>query len=138
MGPMELRKHPTSQEKVRRWAARFVTRNYHDQHPGSVTQMVQQLQWETLQVRRVKIRLVLLYKIQQGLVSIPAETYLVPSDTRTRGEHKFRPPNVRKDIYKYSFFPRTIPQWNCLPKALVDSKTVDAFKHGLKDLNSPP
>jgi hypothetical protein len=37
----------------------FVTRNYHDRHPGSVTQMVQQLQWETLQVRRVKIRLVL-------------------------------------------------------------------------------
>jgi hypothetical protein len=55
---------------------------------------------ETLQVRRVKIRLVLLYKIQQGLVAIPAETYLVPGDTRTRGEHKFRPPNVRKDIYQ--------------------------------------
>jgi hypothetical protein len=45
--------------------------------------MVQQLQWEPLQVRRVKIRLVLLYKIQQGLVAIPAETYLVPGDTRT-------------------------------------------------------
>ena len=59
-------------EKVQRRAARFVTRNYHDRHPGSVTQMVQQLQWETLQVRRVKIRLVLLYKIQQGLVAIPA------------------------------------------------------------------
>ena len=59
-------------EKVQRRAARFVTRNYHDRHPGSVTQMVQQLQWEPLQVRRVKIRLVLLYKIQQGLVAIPA------------------------------------------------------------------
>jgi hypothetical protein len=42
----------------------------------------------------VKIRLVLLYKIQHGLVAIPAENYLVPGDTRTRGEHKFRPPNV--------------------------------------------
>jgi hypothetical protein len=47
-------------EKVQR----FVTRNYHDRHPGSVTQMVQQLQWEPLRVRRVKIKLVLLYKIQ--------------------------------------------------------------------------
>ena len=93
-------------EKVQRQAARFVTRNYHDRHPGSVTQMVQQLQWEPLQVRRVKIRLVLLHKIQHGLVAIPAETYLVPGDTRTRGEHKFRPPSVRKDVYKYSFFPR--------------------------------
>jgi hypothetical protein len=52
-----------------------------DRHPGSVTQMVQQLQWEPLQVRRVKIRLVLLYKIQHGLVAIPAETYLVPTHT---------------------------------------------------------
>jgi hypothetical protein len=58
--------------------------------------MVQQLQWEPLQVRRVKIRLVLLYKIQHGLVA---------GDTRTRGENKFCPPNVRKDVYKYSFFP---------------------------------
>ena len=32
-------------EKVQRRAARFVTRNYHDRHPASVTQMVQQLQW---------------------------------------------------------------------------------------------
>ena len=36
-------------EKVQRRAARFVTRNYHDRHPGSVTQMVQQLQLEPLQ-----------------------------------------------------------------------------------------
>jgi hypothetical protein len=66
--------------------------------------MVQQLQWEPLQVRvrRVKIRLVHLYKIQHGLVAIPAETYLVAGDTRTREEHEFRPPNVRKDVYKYS------------------------------------
>jgi hypothetical protein len=49
--------------------------------------------------------------IQHGLVAIPAETYLVPGDTRTRGEHKFRPPNVRNDVYKYSFFPRTIHWW---------------------------
>jgi hypothetical protein len=49
--------------------------------------MVQQLQWEPLQISRVKIRLVLLYKIQHGLVAIPAETYLVPGDTRTH--HQF-------------------------------------------------
>ncbi len=36
--------------------------------------------------------------------------------------------------YKHSFFLRTISQWNCLLKALVDSETVDAFRHGLKDL----
>ncbi len=38
--------------------------------------------------------------------------------------------------YKYSFFPQTISQWNILP--LVYSETVDSFKHGWKDPNSPP
>ncbi len=31
--------------------------------------------------------------------------------------------------------PRTISQGNCLPKALVDNETVDAFKHDLRDPN---
>ncbi len=39
---------------------------------------------------------------------------------------------------KYTFFSRTIWQWNCLPKAVVDSEDVDAFKYGLSDLNIPP
>jgi hypothetical protein len=43
-------------EKVQRRAARFTTKNYTDRQPGSVTQMVTQLGWEPLQVRRVKIR----------------------------------------------------------------------------------
>jgi hypothetical protein len=51
------------------------------------------------------------------LVAIPAETYLVPGDTRTRGEHKFCPPNVRKEVYKYSFFPRTIGDWTHVEQA---------------------
>ena len=119
--------------KLRKYKARFVTRNYHDRHPGSMTQMVQQLQWEPLQVRRVKIRLVL-YKIQHGLVAIQAETCLVAGDTRTRGEHKFRPPNVRKDVYKYSFFPRTIGDWNRLPPYVACATSLEGFKNQLDTL----
>jgi hypothetical protein len=33
--------------------------------------------WEPFQVRRVKIRLLLLFKIQYNLVAIPAEAYLL-------------------------------------------------------------
>jgi hypothetical protein len=47
-------------EKVQRRAERFANRNYHDWHPSSVTQMIQDLNWEPLQIRRLKIRLVLL------------------------------------------------------------------------------
>jgi hypothetical protein len=96
--------------------------------------MVQQLQLEPLQVRRVKIRLILLYRIQHGLVAIPAETYLVAGDTRTRGEHKFRPPNVGKDVYKYSLFPRTIGDWNRLPPQVACASSLEGFKKQLDTL----
>ncbi len=39
--------------------------------------------------------------------------------------------------YQGSHIPvEPISPWNCLPKALVDSETIDASKHGLKDLYS--
>jgi hypothetical protein len=63
-------------EKVQRRAARCTTKNYTDRQPGSVTQMVTQHGWEPLQVRRVKICLLLLFKTQHNLVAIPAEAYL--------------------------------------------------------------
>lgn len=72
-------------EKVLRGAARFATKNYHDRHPGSFTQMIQDLHWEPLQTRRrMKIRLVLLYKIKHALMAIPADPYLTSSNSRTR------------------------------------------------------
>jgi hypothetical protein len=89
-------------EKVQRRATRFTTKNYTERQPGSVTQMVTQLGWEPLQVRRVKIRLLLLFKIQYNLVAIPAEAYLLPSDSRTRAE----------------YLPDSVNQEGCLPKLL--------------------
>ena len=123
-------------EKVQRRAARFTTRNYTDRQPGSVTQMVKNLNWEPLQVRRIKIRLVLLFKIQHNLVAIPADAYLIPSDSRTRGENTFRVPTTRKDVYRHSFFPSTIRDWNALPAAATTASSLEAFKGVLGDIPS--
>jgi hypothetical protein len=46
-------------------------------------------------------RLLLLFKIQHNLVAIPAEAYLLPSDSRTRGQNTFRIPSTWKDVYRY-------------------------------------
>ena len=108
----------------------------HNRQPGSVTQMVSQLGWEPLQVRRVKIRLLLLFKIQHNQVAIPAEAYLLPSDSRTRGQNTFRIPSTRKDIYRNSFFPRSIRQWNNLPSAATTASSVEEFRDTLGNL--PP
>jgi hypothetical protein len=125
----------TNLEKIQRKAARFVKQDYSNY--SSVTRMIQELGWKNLQERRKDLRLTMLYKIVNDIANVPKEEILIPSDNRTRSEHghKFCIPNQETNEYKYSFFPHTIPQWNCLPKALIDSDTVDTFKHRLKDLN---
>lgn len=47
-------------EMVQRRAARYATNRYHN--TSSVTEMLQELDWESLESRRVKIQLTLLYK----------------------------------------------------------------------------
>ena len=41
---------------------------------------------------------------------------------------KFVVPRAKKDIFKFSFFPRTINELNSLPEDIVNSKSVDSFK----------
>ena len=52
--------------------------------------------------RRAKNRVTMLYKIINNQVTIDPSTYLNKSDTRTRGEHKYKQIATSKNIYKYS------------------------------------
>jgi hypothetical protein len=70
----------------------------------------------------------LLFKIQHNLVAIPAEVYLLPLDSRTRGQNTFRIPSTRKDVYRNSFFPRSIREWNNLPPAAKTASSVEEFR----------
>ena len=63
-------------ESVQRRAARWVTRDY--RQTSSVSTMLQDLNWRTLDQRRIDSRLVLLYKVTYDLVAIPASDYLIP------------------------------------------------------------
>ena len=62
-------------ESVQRRAARLVTRDY--QYTSSVSSMLQDLNWRTLDQRRIDSRLVLLYKVTYDLVAISASDYLI-------------------------------------------------------------
>ena len=70
-------------EMIQRRAARFVTSCY--RRTSSVTSMMHQLGWDTIERRRELARLYMMYRIVHKLVDIPAEPYLTPSITRTRG-----------------------------------------------------
>jgi hypothetical protein len=54
---------------------------------------------------------VMFYKITHDLIDINAPSYLLPGDAKTRGANRYRQPATDKDIYKFSFFPRTTTDW---------------------------
>jgi len=57
-----------TQEKVQRRAARFVKSDY--KRESSVTQMICDLGWQSLEACRAVSRLSLMYKIAHGLVGV--------------------------------------------------------------------
>lgn len=118
-------------EMVQRRAARYACNDY--QTTSSVTNMLQSLNWPTLSQRRLKTRLIMMYKITHHLVAIPASTILIPSDSRTRksNPNTFRHIYTSKDSYKFSFFPYTITQWNNLSATVAQSPSLGIFREQL-------
>jgi len=75
---------------------------------GSQTLMMQQLGWNTLEVRRNQARAVKMYRIVDGLIAILASLYLTPNTQNTRGHScKFRVTAGCVVAFNYSFFPTT-------------------------------
>ena len=121
-------------EMVQRRAARYTTNFF--RNTSSVSSMLEHLQWESLESRRVKIQLTLFYKVVNNLVHIPAADYLVPSMSRTRASHskRYRQFSTSSDFFKFSFFPRTVPSWNSLPATVAEAHSLVSFKEGLSTL----
>ena len=104
---------------------------------SSVTDMLQHLNWETLESRRTKLQLVMMYKIISDLVDIPCDAYLTPATTLIRAIHlkTLLQYPTRTDTFKFSFSPRTIPVWNSLPAPVAEAPDLVLFKHGLSSLS---
>ena len=65
-------------------------------------------------------RLVLFYKIINGLASVETEDILTPADSRTRKNHSFKFKHLKANCDSYDigtlfFFLPTISSWNNLP-----------------------
>ena len=117
-----------SLERIQRQAARFCKGNY-SREPGTLTQILSDLGWETLETRRLIHRLSLMYKIRHELIEIPMHQYLTPNTKSYRPHNqKYMKPATRIDAYKYSFFPATIHLWNILPANIVESGSIQSFK----------
>ena len=117
---------------MQRKAARYV-RTIMTKSPCAVTNMTDTLQWDSHACRRTKASLILIYKINRGLVEVPT-SMLSQSDGRTRRAHKFRQIQSNKDFYKFSFFPNTISVWNSLPESIALSPNLESFKSDISTL----
>ena len=119
-------------ESVQRSAARYVMNNY--SRRSSVTTMIDELQWKTLQHRRAVSKVTMMYQITNQLIDIP-DDQLVPLNTPTRGHSKrLLIPRSRTSLLKDTFFPNTIRLWNGLPEKVVTSPSIDIFKTRVRDV----
>ena len=117
-------------EKVQRTAARWSCRRW--RNTSSFGEMLDELEWPSLEARREHSSLTFFYKIHSGTVSLDKDKYLTPAPNlqRTRASHDLQYSRyfAYSDALKNSFFPRTIPLWNSLPSSVFSSKTIEEFK----------
>ena len=120
----------TQVEKVQRTAVRWTCRRW--RNTSSVGDMLDELEWPSLEDRREQSSLAFFYKIHSDRVSLDKDKYLTPAPIirSTRASHEFQYTRYLAYIeaVKNSFFPRTIPVWNSLPSSVVSSKTPGEFK----------
>jgi len=126
-------------ESVQRQAARFATNNY-SKLPGTVTGIMSDLQWNSLESRRQSSRLALFHKMIYNHVDMHPSQYLTPITRQSRHYHHlaYQIPSTSVDYYKYSYFPRTVIVWNTLPSYVVSAESTLGFKSALATLAPYP
>ena len=108
---------------IQRAAAGFCFNNFTRQ--SSITAMLTALDLPTLQSRRTRAKLIMMYKIINDLVNIPTNYFISPYPPLRRGYYKQL--FTRIDSYKFSFIPSVIKLWNSLPPYMINSPTLDQF-----------
>ena len=120
--------------KVQRKAARWISSDY-SRHT-SVASLLSSLNIPTLQHRRNSSRLSLFYSIVNNLLPINIPSHYQRTQFRTRIHHPthFILPQATLNSFKYSFYPRTIGDWNNLPVDVIESRNLEEFTYLLNQL----
>lgn len=121
-------------ESIQRKAARFVVNDH--RRTTSVTGILNHLTWETLEMRRLKQQLSMLFKIKNSLVNItlPPNLHIPTIQTRNSSLNKFILPMSRVNAYQFSFYPRTVRVWNSLPAHIVCLTSLTSFQGAVGQL----
>ena len=143
-------------ERVQRKAIRFIKRDYRSREEGFISNKAKELDLQPLQHRRTSLRLIMLYKVVEGLVpGLPTHNFIQKAKSRRPIKLKTfencenvnilssqvknnskcletTPTNTNQ--YRSSFFVDTVIKWNQLDDNVVCAKSVEAFKTSLDSL----
>ena len=114
---------------IQRRAARCCHNDNKTIEKGCMSEMIEKLNLEPLNIRRTNRRLTIFHKAINGHLALPIG-HLQPVLRRSRhlSSKAYNTIHTSKDCYKYSFFPRTIKDWNSLPDKLATIKEPHTFK----------
>lgn len=102
-------------EMIQRRAVRFIFSKYRIN--DSPTALMKHHNIQTLQLRRKIHRLKFLFQPKNNCFSLNPQAYVSPlTARRTRHRHdlSLTPYSTRTNLFKFSFFPRTVNDWNNL------------------------
>lgn len=119
-------------EMVQRRAVRFIFNKY--KRTDSPSSLMLENKIPSLEQRRKIARLKFLFLLYQNKLNVNARAYIQPFLSRTsrnRHAHNILPYQTRTNLFKYSFFPRTIVDWNSLSEKIVSSESVSVFESAL-------
>ena len=120
--------------------------------------MLKDLKLPKLQERRQQLRLIFMFKVVEGLVpAMPADQFFkakqpskrqirakkfndcvaknIVKRSATNNTRPFIVPSSSTDQYKFSFFVRTVEEWNNLDNDIVTAKSIESFKNKIQTIN---
>lgn len=123
-----LKKDIEKVERIQRLSARFIFSDF--RRLSSVSEMLNRCGLESLEARRKFARLSFFYKLYHNETGLSKGLYIQPPPQRSaRLNHSknVRQYVPRNNLFKYSFFVRTIEDWNSLPSDCVNASTSNSF-----------
>ena len=126
-------------EQVQRRAAILCTGAF---RRSSYKALLSELGWESLEDRRRKAKLILMFKILNNLTPQYLKDQIPPQVQETtqynlRNRTHVRIPLSRTSYCHLSYIPSTLKLWNALDPELRNSRTLNRFKRKLKFRPSP-
>ena len=107
---------------------------YHTREKGTVTRLLDSLNWPSSEAKRKCRRQQLLNESVHGsaVLPIPSNSNVPAHTNNIRSQASFINTTSKGNIYANSFFPRSIKDWDALPLDITKIETMDIFKRTVR------